>query len=143
MLALRFFCSILFQTEQGFFMNENKQIYDLARNPSLATVRQYISEKSTPINMYYGDQLISTCNPPASFDIVFGGVKIQSEVQDTFYCRSKQRAGFVRFLSVTVNGHSVPSLKPIAKTIITALVILKKINMPMEQALRDQSDLFR
>ncbi len=124
-------------------MSDNKQMCDLARNPSLANVRQYISEKSTPINLYYGDKLVSTCNPPSSFDIVFGDLKIQSEVQDTFYCHNKQHAGFARFLSVTLNGRPAPVLKPIAKTVIGALVGLGKINLPMEQALRDHSDLFR
>lgn len=124
-------------------MDENKEMTELARRPELAYVRQYVSDTSTPVEMYYGDRLVASYPPPDSFDIVFGGVKIQSIVYDTFYKHSGQRVGCVRFLSVTVNGHPAPILKPMAKTVIGALVSLGKIKMPMEQALRDHSDWFR
>ncbi len=124
-------------------MDENKEMTELARRPKLAYVRQYVSDTSTPVNLYYGDKLVASCPPPNSFDIVFGGVKIQSIVYDTFYKHSGQRVGFIRSLSVTVNGHPAPILKPMAKTVIGALVALGKIKMPLDQALRDHSNWFR
>ena len=110
-------------------MDENKEMTELARRPGLAYVRQYISDESTPVEMYYGDRLVASYAPPESFDITFGVLKIQSLVCDTFYSRSKARAGYARFLSVTVNGHSVPVLKPMARQVITALVALGNLRI--------------
>ncbi len=56
-------------------------------------VRIYISSESSPIKIFYGNKLLSQINPPASFEVIYVNMKIQSTVSDVFYKGNVSPAG--------------------------------------------------
>lgn len=109
----------------------------------LPQVRMYTSIESTPMKISYGGDTVEIMQPPLSFDIDCGDMKIQSLVQNIYCQNSEHNLCYARFLTVSMNDKPAPKLKPVAKTIIAAMVAIKKIKMPLKQALFDATVMFR
>lgn len=124
------------------------QLRAMYRNLDMATIAEYPSPTATDYSMYYGDKKIATWRALPNFTVTYGNITIEKSIQDTFYARGGNRAGWAHFLKLSIDNQPVDLVKnkgaaTLVKDIVVALVESGRIKgYTIDGAIRDDSWAF-
>ena len=118
------------------------------RNLDMATVTEFSSPTATDYSMSYGDKKIATWRALPNFTVRYGNITIEKSIQDLFYARGGNRAGWGHFLKLSIDNQPVDLVKnkgaaTLVKDIGVALVESGRIKgYAIDDAIRDDSWVF-
>lgn len=94
------------------------------KNLDMASVTEYPSPKATDYKLFFGDNVIMSQEPLPNFTIKFGEIVIEKSVQDVFYARGGNRAGWGHFLTVTFKDKPVDLVKNKSATDLVKQILI-------------------